>query len=96
MIEDHAEYLNLSNKQPEVYFEHAKVCIKDGQVVASSKSGDVQIPISLYSSIVLGPGTSITSDAVKAICKRECGIVFAGGHGLPAYGATLVSPLCGR
>lgn len=89
MIEDHCDYVNLSNKEPGVYFEYSKISIKDGQVIATSKDVSSVIPVSLYSSVVLGPGTSITSEAVKVMSKRECGIIFAGGYGLPAYGATL-------
>jgi CRISPR-associated protein Cas1 len=86
MIEDKSKFVNYSNKAMTYYVEHAKICVDNGQVTAYKKDGSESIPIQLYSSITLGPGTSITNEAAKVINKRECVIIFSGGVGIPTYG----------
>jgi CRISPR-associated protein Cas1 len=83
--------VSMSHREPMVYVERAKIAVKDNNVVAFSKSGFTNelrsdiIPVASIGCLFLGPGTSITNEAVKIISRRECCLLFCGGGGIPIY-----------
>lgn len=86
MIQEKTVFINYSNRFAAYYIEHAKVVVKDGQVLSLKESGPETVPVSLYSCIILGPGTSITAEAAKVVYKRDCVVIYSGGAGIPVYG----------
>lgn len=83
--------VNSDCRLPFEYIEHAKVLVKNGNVVALSETGTEQINCALHGALLLGPGSSITHEAVVTINAANCIIQWCGNDGLSMYSATLSS-----
>ena len=73
-----------------IYFEHTVICHDDNKIVAvnSNKRGAILPSLSL-SAIVLGPGCSVTSDAMRELSLNDCLIFSSGEYGLPVVLSSL-------
>jgi len=60
------------------YIEHALIDRKDNAIEYIQKDGRVMVPIAALCTLLLGPGTSITHAAVKALAENGCTIVWVG------------------
>lgn len=70
----------FTDKQPFLLVEHCILAIKDGSVVAISKDNGVEtLPVATICVVVLGNGTSITSDAVIKIGAEGAHLAFGKG-----------------
>lgn len=65
----------LKNRIVSLYIEHARVSVKNDNVVFESKTGLHSLPAASVAILMLGPGTSITHDASQVL--SECGTLCA-------------------
>lgn len=70
-----------------VYIEHAKID-KDMQALKiTDADGIIQLPVASVSALLLGPGTSISHDAVKITAENGCTLLWTGEQGVRTYAA---------
>jgi len=75
------------------YIDHAKIVQKDYGINSINENGNiVDIPIGLCSSILMGPGTSITHGAISICADCNCLIEWVGENS-SIYYATGISPV---
>lgn len=70
-----------------LYLEHAVIEQNDTAIVAIQKDGRIPIPIAAMTCLLLGPGTSITHAAVRAICENGCMAIWCGEGATRFYAA---------
>jgi len=81
------ELPKLSDSISYLYIEHAIIEQQDSAIVAIQKSGKTPIPIAAMTCLLLGPGTSVTHAAIRAICDNGCMAIWCGEHGGRFYAA---------
>lgn len=70
----------LSDKEPFLYIERARISKVGGNLVYEDKAGVKQVPVAAVASIFMGPGTSITRDASELCAQHDCYIVMSNGY----------------
>ncbi len=76
----------VKDKYPFIYLEHGRLEIDDSSVKwIDSESNIIAIPVATINAILLGPGTSITHDAVKTITSSNCTICWVGEDSMLFY-----------
>lgn len=84
--------ISVSHRDPLVYLEASIVNVNDGRIVYwPSKHGSDSVrafnfPALNTAVLLLGPGCSITSDAVEILCAANVVIGFTGGGLTPLHG----------
>lgn len=68
-----------------LYVEHCIIEQSGNSIIKIDENGKTPIPIAIICTLLLGPGVSITHDAVKAIADCGCMAVWCGEHGLVFY-----------
>lgn len=68
-----------------LYLEHGRINQKHKAVEFVDKTGRVMIPAAALAVLMLGPGTSITHAAVKALADNGCLIAWVGEDGTRCY-----------
>lgn len=69
-----------------IYIEHAIIEQNANAIMFIQKEGKTPVPISAITVLLLGPGTSITHAAIKAISDNGSSIVWVGEKGTHFYG----------
>ena len=65
----------VKDKYPFIYLERGRLEIDDASVKwIDSESNVVRLPVATLNCLLLGPGTSITHEAVKVLAQSNCGI----------------------
>ena len=82
----------LHSKRANIYFlEHCRILVNGGRVEYVTDEGKRSlywnIPIANTTSLLLGPGTSITQAAMRELAKAGVLVGFCGGGGTPLYSA---------
>lgn len=78
-IKDRASY---------IYLEYGRLDVENGSFVLNDKNGTrVQLPIASLTCILLGPGTTITHEAIKLASDVKCLILWVGENGVRLYSA---------
>lgn len=67
------------------YVEHAIIQRYRHAVEMVDQRGKIALPIASLSVLLLGPGTSITHEAVKLLAQNGCSIVWTGEDGMKYY-----------
>jgi CRISPR-associated protein Cas1 len=67
------------------YIEHAVIDRKDSAIEYIQKDGRVMVPIAALCCLMLGPGTSISHAAVKALADNGCTIIWVGEDLMRCY-----------
>ncbi len=76
----------VSSKYPFIYLERGRLEIDDSSVKwIDSECNVVRLPIATLNCLLLGPGTSITHEAIKVISASNCGICWVGEDSLLFY-----------
>lgn len=76
----------IKDKYPFIYLERGRVEIDDSSVKwIDSEANIVRLPIATINSLLLGPGTSITHEAVKIISSANCTVCWVGEDSLLFY-----------
>jgi CRISPR-associated protein Cas1 len=68
-----------------VYLERAILKNKGGHVIAYTEKEIRSIPVANLAAIVLGPGCSVTTEAIRRSAARGCTLIFTGGDGLSVF-----------
>lgn len=68
-----------------LYLEHGRLEVDDSSVIWITKGLYCPLPIATISAIILGPGTSITHAAIKAIAECNVFLCWAGENGFRFY-----------
>lgn len=78
----------VKDKYPFVYLERGRLEVDDSSIKWIDFEGSVvRIPVAILNCILLGPGTSITHEAVKVISGVNCGICWVGEDSFLFYAA---------
>ncbi len=70
-----------------LYIEHARIEQSDKAVAIVDPQGKTPVPAAALALLMLGPGTSITHAAVKALADNNCTLAWVGDEGLRFYAA---------
>lgn len=87
-----------SDRHGLLWLEHGRLAVEDGTLIflaaASSlfEKGQYSIPFQTISIILLGPGTSITQDALRLLARHGCALVAVGQEGVRFYTAMPLGP----
>lgn len=84
-LEEHRKLISYRMRNPMVYLERAILKNKGGNVIAYTGEEIRSIPVANVAAIVLGPGCSVTTEAVRRSAARGCTLIFAGGDGLSVF-----------
>ena len=78
----------VTDKYPFLYLERGRLEIDDSSVKwIDAQNGCVHLPVATISCLLLGPGTSITHEAVKVTAAANCSICWVGEDSLRFYAA---------
>ncbi len=78
----------VKDKYPFIYLERGRLEIDDSSVKWIDSSGDViRLPIATINCLLLGPGTSVTHEAVKIMAAANCSVCWVGEDSLLFYAA---------
>lgn len=76
----------VKDKYPFIYLERGRLEIDDASVKWIDSTGHVvRLPIATLNCLLLGPGTSITHEAVKVTAAANCSICWVGEDSLLFY-----------
>lgn len=83
----------VSDKYPFIYLERGRLEIDDSSLKWIDSHGEViRLPIATVSCLLLGPGTSITHEAVKVAAAANCSVCWVGEDSLLFF-ATGITPV---
>jgi CRISPR-associated protein Cas1 len=78
-----------------LYLERGRLDQGAAGLIFHNVAGDTQVPIDQLSLVMLGPGTTLTHSAVKALAANSCLLAWVGENGVRTYahstGATFSS-----
>lgn len=76
----------VKDKYPFIYLERGRLEIDDASVKWIDSEGNVvRLPIATLNCLLLGPGSSITHEAVKVAAQANCSICWVGEDSLLFY-----------
>lgn len=76
----------VKDKYPFIYLERGRLEIDDSSVKwIDCDANIVRLPIATVNCLLLGPGTSITHEAVKVIAQSNCNVCWVGEDSLLFY-----------
>jgi len=84
-MRDLHELPKLRDSLSYLYLEHCRIEQKHQAVEAIDKEGCTMIPAAALAVLMLGPGTSITHAAIKALADNGCLLVWCGEDGTRCY-----------
>lgn len=68
-----------------LYVEHCRVDQEDKAIAIHDKDGRTPVPCAVLALLMLGPGTTITHAAVRALADNGCLVVWCGEEGVRFY-----------
>jgi len=78
----------IKDRYPFIYLERGRLEIDDSSVKWLDSEGQViRLPVATLNCILLGPGTSITHDAVRTAVAANCALCWVGEDSLLFYAA---------
>jgi CRISPR-associated protein Cas1 len=84
-VRDLHELPKLRDSLSYLYVEHVRVQQKHKAVELVDKDGRTMVPAAALSVLMLGPGTTITHAAVKALADNGCLVIWCGEDGTHCY-----------
>ena len=76
----------VKDKYPFIYLERGRLEIDDSSVKwIDCDANVVRLPIATLNCLLLGPGTSITHEAIKVIAQSNCSVCWVGEDSLLFY-----------
>ncbi|MBC3860881.1 type I-E CRISPR-associated endonuclease Cas1 [Undibacterium jejuense] len=76
----------VKDKYPFLYLERGRLEIDDASVKwIDSDANVIRLPIATLNCLLLGPGTSVTHEAVKVIAAANCSVCWVGEDSLLFY-----------
>lgn len=81
----------VKDKYPFLYLERGRLEIDDSSVKWVDSEGNVvPLPIATINTLLLGPGTSITHEAIKTTTSANCSVCWVGEDSLLFYAAGFI------
>ncbi len=78
----------VKDKYPFIYLERGRLEIDDSSLKWLDADGNVvRLPVATINALLLGPGTSVTHEAVKIAAAANCSICWVGEDSLLFYAA---------
>ena len=78
----------VKDKYPFLYLERGRLEIDDSSIKwIDSTNNVVPLPVATLNALLLGPGTTVTHDAVRTAAAANCGICWVGEDSLLFYAA---------
>ncbi|WP_127958192.1 type I-E CRISPR-associated endonuclease Cas1e [Serratia microhaemolytica] len=78
----------VKDKYPFIYLERGRLEIDDSSLKWLDSDGNVvRLPVAMLNTILLGPGTSLTHEAIKTAAAANCAICWVGEDSLLFYAA---------
>lgn len=65
-----------------LYVEHGRIEQSNHVIDIHDKEGLTQVPVAALSTLMLGPGTSITHAAIKTLSDNGCSVNWVGEDGI--------------
>lgn len=87
-----ADLPRVAERIPYLYLEQCVIKRMNNALVAADENGETQLPIATIAVLMLGPGTTITHDAVVLASDTGAIIVWAGEQGVRHIVAVPHSP----
>lgn len=76
----------IKDKYPFIYLERGRLEIDDSSLKWIDADGQViRLPIATINTLLLGPGTSVTHEAIKVASTANCSICWVGEDSLLFY-----------
>lgn len=80
------ELPRIKDRMTFIYLEHCRIHRDDGAITIKDKEGIVYIPSNAISILLLGPGTTITHDAIQLVGNSGITLIWVGEHEVRFYG----------
>lgn len=78
----------VKDKYPFIYLERGRLEVDDSSLKWLDAEGNiVRLPLAMLNTILLGPGITLTHEAVKTAAAANCGICWVGEDSLLFYAA---------
>lgn len=78
----------IKDKYPFLYLEHGRLEIDDSSIKwIDSEANVVALPVATLNALLLGPGTTVTHDAIKTAVSANCSVCWVGEDSLLFYAA---------
>lgn len=78
----------VKDKYPFLYLERGRLEIDDSSIKwVDSEANVVPLPVSTLNALLLGPGTTVTHDAIKTATAANCAVCWVGEDSLLFYAA---------
>lgn len=78
----------VKDKYPFIYLERGRLEIDDSSIKwIDSEANVVPLPVATLNAILLGPGTTVTHEAIKVAAAANCSICWVGEDSLLFYAA---------
>ena len=78
----------IKDKYPFLYLERGRLEVDGSSVKWIDSEGLVlRLPIATFNALLLGPGTTVTHDAIKTIVAANCTVCWVGEDSLLFYAA---------
>jgi len=78
----------VKDKYPFIYLERGRLEVDDSSVKwIDSEANVVPLPVATLNALLLGPGTSVTHDAIKTATAANCAVCWVGEDSLLFYAA---------
>lgn len=76
----------VKERYPFIFLEHGKLVVDDSSVKWIDSTNEViRLPIATINTLFLGPGTSVTHEAVKTLAAANCSLFWVGEDCLLFY-----------
>lgn len=85
MPKDLHELPRLEDSWSHLYVEHCKIDREDNAIVLHDQEGRTSVPCACLALLMLGPGTSITHEAIKTLADNGCLAIWCGEEGVRFY-----------
>jgi CRISPR-associated protein Cas1 len=79
------ELPRFSDRWSYLYLEHGRLDQEAAGLIFHNASGDAPVPIDQLSLVLLGPGSTVTHAAVKALAANSCLLAWVGEEGVRLY-----------
>jgi len=71
-----------------LYVEHARIERQDAAIAIWDQEGRTDVPIAALCVLLLGPGTTVTHAAMRALADNGCSVAWCGEEGVRCYAAS--------
>ena len=76
----------VRDRFPALYYEHSRIEVDDSSIkIITASEGVLRLPASTLSTLLLGPGTSISHEAIKVLAQACCMVCWVGSDSMAFY-----------